>query len=70
MKTTEARLVDMETRLTHQEVALQQLSDALVAQQKLIDGLTAAIVALKQQMAAQAQFNIANAAEEDRPPHY
>jgi len=70
MTAIETRLVDLEIRLTHQEAALQQLSDALVAQQKLIDGLTAANVALKQQMAAQAQFNIANASEEDRPPHY
>ncbi|MEO7558184.1 MAG: SlyX family protein [Gammaproteobacteria bacterium] len=70
MKTIETRLVDLEIRLTHQEATLQQLSDAMVAQQKLIDGLTATIVALKQQMAAQAQFNVANAAEETQPPHY
>lgn len=66
----ETRLIDMEIRITHQEATLQQLSDVIASQQKLIDGQTLQIEALKQQIAAQAQFNIAHASEETPPPHY
>ena len=70
MKIIETRLVDLEIRLTHQEAGLQQLSDGLVAQQKLIASLTAMITVLQQQMAAQSQLNSTDGAEDDRPPHY
>jgi SlyX protein len=66
----ESRIVDLEIRVTHQEAALQQLSDVLVQQQKLIDRLTGEVDALKEQMRAQAAFPVAPASEETPPPHY
>ena len=70
MKSIDARLVDLEIRITHQEATLQQLNDVIVSQQKLIDALTAQIATLKHQLSAQAQFNIAHTSEETPPPHY
>jgi SlyX protein len=66
----EARLIDLEIRITHQEATLQQLNDVIISQQKLIDGLALKIEVLQQQITAQAQFNIANSSEETPPPHY
>lgn len=70
MKTIDVRLIDMEIRITHQETTLQQLNDVIISQQKGIDGLTMQIAALKQQIAAQAQLNVASTSEETLPPHY
>ncbi|MEO5572996.1 MAG: SlyX family protein [Gammaproteobacteria bacterium] len=70
MNTPEARLIDLEIRITHQEATLQEFNDIIVAQQKLIDGLTRQIGVLQQHIAAQAQFNIATLSEETPPPHY
>lgn len=70
MNPMEARLVDLEIRITHQDATLQQLNDVIISQQKLIDGLSLGIEALKQQIATQAHFNIANFSEETPPPHY
>ncbi|MEO5702796.1 MAG: SlyX family protein, partial [Gammaproteobacteria bacterium] len=64
MKTTEARLIDLEIRTTHQDATLQQLNDVIVAQHKLIANLTLQIEALRQQIASQAQFNLAHPSEE------
>jgi len=62
--------MDLEIRLTHQEATLQELNDVIVQHQKLIDRLSLEIAALKEQLLAQAQPNIASPAEETRPPHY
>lgn len=66
----ESRLIDLEIRLTHQEVALQELSDALLSQQKRMDRLNFEIERLKQQLATQTELPTAASAEENRPPHY
>lgn len=66
----EMRVIELETRLTYQEAAMQELSDALAHQQKVIDRLGAELDALRQQVRAQAQFNIASSSEETPPPHY
>lgn len=63
-------ITDLEIRLTHHELGLQELNDAVLHQQKLIDNLTTEVEILKQQLRAQAQFNIAQLSEETPPPHY
>ena len=66
----EAHIVDLETRLTYQEAALQELSDVIVRQQKTLDSLGAQLELLKQQMRSQAQFDVLPTSQEPPPPHY
>ena len=66
----EAHIVDLETRLTYQEVALQELNDVIVCQQKMLDTLSNQIELLRQQMRVQAQFDVLPVSQEQPPPHY
>ena len=66
----EAHIVDLETRLTYQEAALQELSDVIVRQQKTLDSLGAQLESVRQQMRTQAQFDVLPTAQEPPPPHY
>ncbi len=66
----EAHIVDLETRLTYQEVALQELNDVIVCQQKMLDTLSNQIELLRQQTRSQAQFDVLPASQEPPPPHY
>ena len=66
----EAHIVDLETRLTYQEVALQELNDVIVCQQKMLDTLSNQIELLRQQMRSQAQFDVLPMSQEPPPPHY
>lgn len=63
-----ARLEALETKLAFQEDAVQQLSDALVAQQARIDRLEAQLAMLSEQLRTQQES--AGAAPEPPPPHY
>lgn len=65
----EARLTDLEIRYTHLTVQLEELSDVLFAQQRVIDGLEKRLRELEQQSADDGmQLGAGPAAE--RPPHY
>lgn len=66
----EDRIIDLEIRIAHQEKAIAELNDALVAQQRLIDRMSAEIVHLRDRLAAIQPAQIATAAEETPPPHY
>ncbi len=66
----EAHIIDLETRLTYQEAALQELNDVIVRQQKMLDNLDAQLEVLRQQLRAQAQFDVLPASQEPPPPHY
>ncbi len=63
-----ARLEAVETKLAFQEDAVQQLSDALVAQQARIDRLEAQVTMLSEQLRTQQESG--GAAPEPPPPHY
>ena len=65
-----AHIVDLETRLTYQEAALQELNDVIVRQQKMLDSLGAQLASIRQQMRAQAQFDVLPTSQEPPPPHY
>lgn len=65
-----AHIVDLETRLTYQELALQELNDVIVRQQKMLDSLGAQLELIRQQMRTQAQFDVLPASQEPPPPHY
>jgi SlyX protein len=66
--TPDTRLVDLEIRLTHQEAALQTLSDALVRQDRLLEMLIGEVERLKEQ--ARAAALVGPASDEPPPPHY
>ncbi len=63
-----ARLEEVESKLAFQEDALQQLSDALVAQQARIDKLEARLTVLSEQVAEQAEAS--DDSPDQPPPHY
>lgn len=58
----------LETKLAFQEDTLNQLSDALVAQQSRMDRLEAKIAQLEEQIRLQTEEG--GAAPEPPPPHY
>ncbi len=64
------RLIDLEIRLTHQEAAIEALSDVVTWQQKAIERLEAQLAALLEQLRAQAQPGVIPVSEEKPPPHY
>ena len=64
----ESRLIDLEIRLTHQEAALQELNECIVAQQKTIDQLASQVRTLQQQL--HAAKGATASGDEAPPPHY
>lgn len=64
------RLIDLEIRLTHQEAAIEALSDVVAGQQKVIERLQAQLVVLHEQLRAQSRLSVLPASEEPPPPHY
>lgn len=71
MVDVEQRLVELETRAAYQEDSLRVLSDALAAQQKEIERLTAFGRELLERIKSQAQGRDTEWSEaEQRPPHY
>ena len=67
---TDARLIDLEIRLTHQEATLQALNDVIADQQRVIDQLRKEVEILKRQIRDMSPANIAAPWEETPPPHY
>ena len=64
----EKRIVELEIRYTQQQELLQELSDVLYAQQRLIDALRAEVDVLKRKM--EAEPGLVDARVQERPPHY
>lgn len=64
----ESRVIDLEIRLTHQELTLQELNECIIRQQKIMDQLARQITLLQEQLRAGA--SVAPAADETLPPHY
>ena len=65
----DARLIDLEIRLTHQEATLQALNDVVADQQRLIGQLRREVEGLKRQLRDVAPSPIA-APGDETPPHY
>ena len=55
----DARLIDLEIRLTHQEATLQALNDVIAEQQRLIAQLSKEVETLKRQLRDMTPANIA-----------
>ncbi len=64
------RIVELETKVSFQEHALNELSDALAQQQRQIDTMEMKLRELQARFAAIQPSIIAHASEETPPPHY
>lgn len=65
-----ARLVDLEIRLSHQEVAIEQITRQSLDREREFHLIAARLHTLEQHMRALSAPDLATAAEETPPPHY
>ncbi|MCA9179730.1 MAG: SlyX family protein [Planctomycetales bacterium] len=69
--TPEERIVELETRFTHQQRMLEDLSAVLIEQGRQLEEAERAIGRLLQRTdELGAQLDTPRRAEEERPPHY
>ncbi len=64
------RLTQIETKLSFQEAAVQELSDLIYAQQKEIDGLQALCRRLVERLQSLTETPGSRDPADDVPPHY
>ncbi|RKH11961.1 SlyX family protein [Corallococcus sp. CA053C] len=62
------RLVELEIRYTQQQELLQELSDVLYQQGRVIDTLRSELDRLKLKL--EAEPGLVDARQQERPPHY
>lgn len=65
-----ARVVELETRVAFQEESLQQLNEALLRQQQLLNRLTNDLAALTERLRGLAPSPVGRREDEPPPPHY
>lgn len=65
-----ARLVDLEIRLSHQEVAIEQITRQSLDREREFHLMAARLHTLEQHLRALSAPDLATAAEETPPPHY
>ena len=66
----EARIIELETRAAHQEVAIQELSDVVLIQQGRIQALEEGLERLRQFVQATADAGPETDPGSEIPPHY
>ena len=66
----ESRVAELEYRLAHQELSIDELTQTDLAQQKQIDELKVQIKYLKNLISQSGQSAMAGESEETPPPHY
>ncbi|MFW5453049.1 SlyX family protein [Thioalkalivibrio sulfidiphilus] len=66
----EARVMELETRLAHQEDLLQSLNLTMIEQQQRIDSLQLQMEGLRQRLAAVIENPLMDPNQEPPPPHY
>lgn len=62
------RIIELEIRFMQQQELLQELSDVLYGQQRLIDALRAEVEQLKKKL--EGDPGLVDAKQHERPPHY
>ncbi|MEJ2172165.1 MAG: SlyX family protein [Woeseiaceae bacterium] len=67
---SEDRLVDIESKLAHQDQLLQELNDVVTAQQSTIMRLEDLFEALIERVRSIAESSPEPAPHDERPPHY
>jgi SlyX protein len=66
----EKRVIEIETKLAHQEHLLSELNEALTDQQAQISGLERLCQSLIERVKSLLDSSSADQATDDRPPHY
>jgi len=69
-KNLEPRIAELEMKLTFQETIIEELNQALIEQQFLIDKMQVQLRYLVNKLKDVQPSNIASQAEETPPPHY
>jgi SlyX protein len=64
------KLIDIESKLAHQEHTIAELNDALTAQQTQITNLDAQVRGLMDRVRAMSEAMPADQSQDERPPHY
>ena len=67
---TQTRLTDIEVRMTHQDAAIEEITNALLAQEKKLETVTRILERLTDTVKSMQATNVAPASEETPPPHY
>lgn len=66
----EQRLIDLESRFSHQDHFLEQLNKIVVAQQATIERLEKDILDLKRNINSENGVQGNRTLQDDKPPHY
>ncbi len=66
----EKRVIEIETKLAHQEHLLSELNEALTDQQAQISGLERLCQSLIERVKSLLDSSSADQATDERPPHY
>ena len=69
-KNLEPRIAELEMKLTFQETIIEELNQALIEQQFLIDKMQVQLRYLVNKLKDVQPSNLATQAEEPPPPHY
>ena len=69
-KNLEPRIAELEMKLTFQETIIEELNQALIEQQFLIDKMQVQLPNIVKKQKDVQPSNIATQAEETPPPHY
>ena len=69
-KNLEPRIAELEMKLTFQETIIEELNQALIEQQFLIDKMQVQLRYLVNKLKDVQPSNLATQAEETPPPHY
>lgn len=64
------RLIELETKLAFQEMTIEELNQALISQQFMLDKLQLQLRQMAEKFQGLSASNIASRAEETPPPHY
>lgn len=67
---SEERLVEIETKLAHQEYLLSELNDVVAKQQEIIMQLEERYGTLVERLRSISEALPAEGAKDERPPHY
>lgn len=70
----DARIADLEIRITHQEDTIDSLTDSLVRQQRILDRMHEQMESLRRRLESVEENNSSGESEDDDPepppPHY
>ncbi len=67
------KIIELETKFSFQEDTLQQLNEAIIRQQRLIEGLALEVKGLKEQLedaVEKTEASFDGKTEQEKPPHY